>query len=1187
MILLSQQTLNILGVGSGSKTLFSSTVEITKLEEFITVTTMTNSVVTFDGIDDSVELSKGFPSIDKAITIEFWAKGENSLTQQTSVIEAHNAQKDRVLNIHFPWQHVANSRIFWDAGNENGYNRIDKEVKLEEYNGWTHWAFVKDTATGKMFIYRNGEIWHQGEGNLKSLSGINKFVIGSFVNGGHYWKGSLREFRIWNTGRTQAEIKHSINSRLVGNESGLVGYWPLNEGSGAIAKDRTTNANHGTIKGNPSWQPSTLSLDATPSQPENKEIPMAKTKKTASTNTVTDNTVKFGDTFYLKHMSDRYLVAIDRGSYNYPQLGNTGKVALQLVGGREGEAVNSQSRIKIRTTESVAANNDILGAFSSRNCYYWQDGYDENKQSWTIANVSGKPGPILYDDPVYLTNCSYINQNLIADTSNPGYITTAKNVGDWWILESTVSLSSSAQESSSPPTASSNVQSQSPTAPPNVAPSPPASTVQSAAVIEYALTFDGQDDFITCPEGIVTNSYTKEAWVKLAEPLAQYNNILSGHDHALFMPNGGCLASGHNNQWELVKDSSISPVNTWLHVAVTYDSQTKMMCLYRDGNLVSQASNVPPFNPSDRILLIGSHHTVSLFKGQMAEARVWNKVLSQTEIQSNLSHRLVGNEPGLVGYWPLNDGEGAIAHDKTSNAHHGTINGNPSWQPSTLSLVDATPSQPENKEVPNSPGTLTQESPPTTTEISPAVNLPTDSKIKLKSWKGDYLHRPDSPQGVTTWNTGVGNEWTVEAIADNKIKLKSWKGDYLHRPDSPPDVTTWSTGVGNEWTVEAIADNKIKLKSWKGDYLHRPDSPPDVTTWNTGIGNEWELEVIGIPEQLTSTSNTEMGNQGGVKFGTAVLQFDGQTNYIEIPHQSVLGLTNNFTVEAWFNAQTLEGYRRMFSKFPGFGYGLVGSSLLFTTYWIQDYATAAQLTAGTWYHLAIVFDASNSVYFYLNGELLKTVAGESPATLAAGVLEIGRKAEGHGEYWHGQLAELRLWNRAKTAAEIQAGKSCRLVGDEPNLVGYWPLNEGVGTTIQDKTSNANHGSIRGNNVFWGLSTLELAAAELKGAPGTSSQAIEEQAQPSAPEGKEQIPSIPEAKVPSQGETVAKLETPLAPIIIEMEPLSDEAVLEFFTKGNGPIYDSVDSALDQMKAQGAFARNAVPVFIVISGSVLGG
>ena len=74
----------------------------------------------------------------------------------------------------------------------------------------------------------------------------------------------------------------------------------------------------------------------------------------------------------------------------------------------------------------------------------------------------------------------------------------------------------------------------------------------------------------------------------------------------------------------------------------------------------------------------------------------------------------------------------------------------------------------------------------------------------LKSWKGDYLHRPDTPQGVTTWNTGVGNEWILLLAADKKIMLKSWKGDYLHRPDTPQGVTTWNTGIGNEWDVEVI-----------------------------------------------------------------------------------------------------------------------------------------------------------------------------------------------------------------------------------------------------------------------------------------------------------------------------------------------------------------------------------------------
>jgi hypothetical protein len=111
--------------------------------------------------------------------------------------------------------------------------------------------------------------------------------------------------------------------------------------------------------------------------------------------------------------------------------------------------------------------------------------------------------------------------------------------------------------------------------------------------------------------------------------------------------------------------------------------------------------------------------------------------------------------------------------------------------------------------------------------------------IRLKSWKGDYLHRPDSAQGVTTWYAGIGNEWQVCRAPGGRIMLRSWKGDYLHRPDSPQGVTTWNAGVGNEWTLEG-SGSKVRLRSWKGDLLHRPDAPQGVTTWSNG---DWSVEA--------------------------------------------------------------------------------------------------------------------------------------------------------------------------------------------------------------------------------------------------------------------------------------------------------------------------------------------------------
>jgi len=59
--------------------------------------------------------------------------------------------------------------------------------------------------------------------------------------------------------------------------------------------------------------------------------------------------------------------------------------------------------------------------------------------------------------------------------------------------------------------------------------------------------------------------------------------------------------------------------------------------------------------------------------GKLDEVRVWNKALSQAEIQANMNSSLWGYEQNLIGYWNFNDG--AVA-DLTSNNNNGTFYGN-------------------------------------------------------------------------------------------------------------------------------------------------------------------------------------------------------------------------------------------------------------------------------------------------------------------------------------------------------------------------------------------------------------------------------------------------------------------------------------------------------------------------------
>ena len=54
---------------------------------------------------------------------------------------------------------------------------------------------------------------------------------------------------IWNLALTQQEIQSFMTTPPAGSESGLVGYWNFNEGTGTTLRDQTANGNNGTIYG--------------------------------------------------------------------------------------------------------------------------------------------------------------------------------------------------------------------------------------------------------------------------------------------------------------------------------------------------------------------------------------------------------------------------------------------------------------------------------------------------------------------------------------------------------------------------------------------------------------------------------------------------------------------------------------------------------------------------------------------------------------------------------------------------------------------------------------------------------------------------------------------------------------------------------------------------------------------------
>lgn len=112
--------------------------------------------------------------------------------------------------------------------------------------------------------------------------------------------------------------------------------------------------------------------------------------------------------------------------------------------------------------------------------------------------------------------------------------------------------------------------------------------------------------------------------------------------------------------------------------------------------------------------------------------------------------------------------------------------------------------------------------------------------------------------------------------------------------------------------------------------------------------------------------------------------------------------------------------------------------------------TARDWNANQWYHLAIVYNGSELV-IYRDGV---RVAGKQVPAPKGGMVINGLQMVCSGAaYFPAECAmsQVRLWNYARSEAEIQNNMFFEVNPKNPNLIGLWPLDEGDGNTFSDAT----------------------------------------------------------------------------------------------------------------------------------------
>lgn len=112
--------------------------------------------------------------------------------------------------------------------------------------------------------------------------------------------------------------------------------------------------------------------------------------------------------------------------------------------------------------------------------------------------------------------------------------------------------------------------------------------------------------------------------------------------------------------------------------------------------------------------------------------------------------------------------------------------------------------------------------------------------------------------------------------------------------------------------------------------------------------------------------------------------------------------------------------------------------------------TGRDWNTNQWYHVAIVYDGSELI-IYRDGV---RVAGKQVPVPKGGMVINGLQMVSSGsQYFWAECAmsQVRLWNYARSEAEIQNNMFFEVNPNSPNLIGLWPLDEGDGNTFRDAT----------------------------------------------------------------------------------------------------------------------------------------
>jgi surface protein len=290
--------------------------------------------------------------------------------------------------------------------------------------------------------------------------------------------------------------------------------------------------------------------------------------------------------------------------------------------------------------------------------------------------------------------------------------------------------------------------------------------------------------------------------------------------------------------------------------------------------------------------------------------------------------------------------------------------------------------------------------------------------------------------------TATVGDYEINISAAVGTGLSNYEITYTNKTLSVVDVTN-PIAIAQDITVQLDADGNATIIASDIDNGSSDDS-----------GNM----TLSLDE---TTFNCENINDVSNKYS---LNFDGINDYVQLP--GTWGGTgfSELTVEAWVYNDGTTGDFQAIASSPSFSFlhfqmATGGNNAVYTNGGDIQLPIISQTPLQTWKHVAIVIKSGNS-RVYVNGVQLGDASGVTfNNLLSTNNFSIGRGYNG-GRFMKGSIDELRIWNVARSQADISTNMNTSLLGTEPGLFAYYDFEDGPNSgVLTDRTGNGNNGAL--------------------------------------------------------------------------------------------------------------------------------